>query len=249
MMGPSAGDGALYSSQGKAIYDFWCAVVKPNGVAFDKTGKKLKFTDGVTRWGWKRDVEELYVRECYTSAVDMLRDTDIAMLEGSRGIGKRLFIFYLIYVIVSEVIEKGENVPTFVIGDPDGRRFLLSVDSDGNGVVEIPTTQTPDYFITDTVGSSLPNFIRQYFHVTGFNDVNWRYVKRLIETRPVSKKPRRYIRFPVFSLQEYFEADNEGDQVRMRSVHQHTPNNGFDVLSFSLVMFHCDIHQYFCRRP
>lgn len=200
------------------IYDFWCAVVKPNGVALDKTGKKLKFTDGVTRWGWKRDVEELYVRECYKSAVDTLRDTDMAMLEGTPGIGKRLFIFYLIYVIVSEAFEKGENVPTFVIGDRDGRRFLLSVDSDGNGVVEIPTTQTPHYFITDTVGSCQPSFIRQYFHVTGFNDVNWKYVNKLLETPPVNKKPRQTIWFPVFSLQEYFEADNEGDQVRMRTV-------------------------------
>ena len=62
--------------------------------------------DGKTRWGWTRDVDVLYLRDCYISAFDTLSGADMAMLEGTPGIGKSLFIFYFIYAVVNQAIEK-----------------------------------------------------------------------------------------------------------------------------------------------
>jgi hypothetical protein len=45
----------------------------------------------------------------------------MAMLDGTPGIGKSLFIFYFIYAVVNQAIEKGEHIPTFLIADRDGR--------------------------------------------------------------------------------------------------------------------------------
>lgn len=215
-----AKDGAgLYYSK---VYDFWSAVVQPDAVSVDQTGKKLTFKDGVTQWGWKRDVRHLYVRDCYTSTVQTLIDeVDMAMLDGTPGIGKSLFIFYYIYMIVNLAKEKGEPVPTFVISDRDGTEYFLGIDSNGNGIVRQPTTETPDYLITDTKGRANPYFIKQYLHVSSINNVNVKYVRKLLEQGdPKSKKERHTIYLPGFSWEEYFEVDGS-DGSNLVSTHLH----------------------------
>ncbi|RYY82538.1 hypothetical protein EON63_13075 [archaeon] len=214
----TGGDGAnLYYLKGNEVYDFWCAVVIPNAVALQ--GKKLKFKDETTQWGWTRDVDELYVRDCYTSAIDDLERADMAMLEGTPGIGKSLFIFYYIYVVVTKARQKGENVPTFLISDRDGTGYFLGVDSNGCGIVHKPTTErTPDYLITDTKGRSNPSFTKQYIHVSSINNVNVKDVRKLMEQRKrKGNKTRCTIYLPGFSLDEYFEIDGGGEtnQVSM----------------------------------
>ena len=215
----SGSDGAsLYYSKGNEIYDFWCAVVQADAVSFDQTGKKMTFKDGVTQWGWTRDVDELYIRDCYILAVQILDDVDMAMLEGTPGIGKSLFIFYYIYIIVHQAKEKGERVPTFVIADRDGTEYFLRVDSNGSGIVHKPTTETPDYLITDTKGRANPSFTKQYIHVSSINNINVKDVRKLMEQRQRKhKKTRRTIYFPGFDLKEYFEIDgsDEANQVSM----------------------------------
>ncbi len=207
----------LYYSKGNQIYDFWSAVVQPDAVSVDQTGKKLTFKDGVTKWGWTRNVRDLYVRDCYTSTVQTLIDeVDMAMLDGTPGIGKSLFIFYYIYMIVNLAKEKGEPVPTFVIADQDGREYFLGIDSNGNGIVRQPTTETPDYLITDTKGRANPSFIKQYLHVSSINSINLKMEQR----NPKSKKKRRTIYLPGFSWEEYFELDG-GDGSNLVSTHLH----------------------------
>lgn len=226
--GTSTGsDGAgLYYSEGNDIYDFWCAVIKRDAVVRDETGKKLTFKDGKTRWGWTRDVDDLYVRDCYTAAIDSLSEADMAMLEGTPGIGKSLFIFYFIYVVVNQAIEKGEMLPTFLIADRDGCGYFLRVDSNGNGMVHQPTTKlTPDYLITDTKGRSNPSFTNQYIHVSSINNVNVKDVRKLMEQRQrKNKKTRRTIWLAGFSLEEYFEIDcvDEASKVNIIMLYEHT---------------------------
>jgi hypothetical protein len=211
-------DGAsFYFSEGNDVYDFWCAVVKKDAVSLDETGKKLAFRDGRTRWGWTRDVDDLYVRACYTSAIDTLDGADMAMLEGTPGIGKSLFIFYFIYMVVKQAIEKGENLPTFLIADRDGKGYFLRVDSNGNGIVHKPTTDlTPDYLITDTKGRSNPSFTKQYIHVSSINNKNVKDVRKLMEQRQRrNKKTRQTIWLAGFSLEEYFEIDCVGEASKV----------------------------------
>ena len=117
----------MYYPKENNVYKFWSAVVQPDAVAVDQTGKKLTFKNGVTRWGWDRDVDQLYIRECYTKAIGTLDTADMAMLEGTPGIGKSLFIFYFIYVIVRQAREKGDVLPTFLISDRDGTGYFLRV--------------------------------------------------------------------------------------------------------------------------
>jgi len=137
----------------------------------------------------------------------------MAMLEGTPGIGKSLFIFYFIYVVVNQAIEKGENIPTFLIADRDGNGYFLRVDSNGNGMVHQPTTElTPDYLITDTKGRSNPSFTKQYIHVSSINNVNVKDVRKLMEQRQrKNKKTRKTIWLEGFSLEEYFEIDCVGE--------------------------------------
>ena len=129
------------------MYDFWTAVLKPNGVK--KVGKKLQFTDGETNWGWIRDVKDLYVRACYEEAIRELEGKHVAILEGTPGIGKSLFIFYFIHEKFHVARENNQPIPTFVIGGrslSSAKKYFLLVDAQGNGVVQVPTPETtPDY--------------------------------------------------------------------------------------------------------
>eukprot|EP01031_Cornospumella_fuschlensis_P043372 gene43372-53020_t len=185
---------------------------QPGTVLFDQTGKKLSFKDGVAQWGWTRDVEDLYVRDCYNSAIETLSEVDMAMLEGTPGIGKSLFIFYYIYILVRQAQERKERVPTFIIADRDGTEYFLRVDSNDSGIVHKPTTETPDYLITDTKGRANPSFIKQYIHVSSINNKNVKDVRKLMEQRQRKyKKSRRTIYLPGFSLEEYFEIDGGGE--------------------------------------
>lgn len=85
-------------TDGNAVYDFWRAVVEPG--CMHESPSTLQFCDGKC-WGWTRDVKVLYIRDCYKSFIEKVRNTDMAMVEGSPGIGKSLFIFYFIYVMVT----------------------------------------------------------------------------------------------------------------------------------------------------
>ena len=191
-------------------------MVQPSAVDVDSTGKILSFKDG-TFWGWTRDVKELYIRDCYTQAMNTLGNADMALIEGTPGIGKSLFIFYFIYATVRQAKDNKQEIPTFLIEDPDGLGFFLRVDGNGNGIVHKPTTATPDYLITDTKGRSNPSFTKLYLHVFGFNNENVKYVRKLMDQRhPESNKTRPNIYLPVFSLEEYFEIDcGKVDQVSM----------------------------------
>jgi len=192
-------------------------VVQSDAVVVDSTGKKLSFVDGATQWGWTRDVDELYIRDCYTEAIGKLSNADMAMIEGTPGIGKSLFIFYFIYMIVSQAKEKEQKIPTFLIEDRDGCGFFLKVDDNGNGIVHKPTTETPDYLITDTKGRSNPSFAKLYLHVSSINNENVKDVRKLMDQRqPKANKTRHKIYLPGFSLEEYFEVDGgKVDQVSM----------------------------------
>lgn len=204
----------LYYAKGNEIYDFWSAVVQPGAVSVDSTGKKLSFKDG-TLWGWTRDVDDLYIRDCYTQVIATLGNADIAMIEGTPGIGKSLFIFYFIYMIVIAAKDNDQKIPTFLIEDRDGFGYFLKVDDNGCGIVHKPTTETPDYLITDTKGRSNPSFAKLYLHVTSINNVNVKDVHKLMDQRqPKANKTRPKIYLPGFSLEEYFEIDGgEVDQV------------------------------------
>jgi hypothetical protein len=208
----AGGDVAGRYSKGNEIHDFWTAVVKPHAVNMDSTSKKLSFADGVTRWGWTRDVDELYLRDCYTVAISKLRKADMCVIEGTPGIGKSLFIFYFIYDIVSQAKANEQDIPTFLIEDRDGVGYFLRVDKKGVGIVHKPTTETPDYLITDTKGRSNPSFTILYLHVSSINNVNVKDVHKLMDHRPPNvNKTRPKIYLPGFSLKEYFEID--GDKV------------------------------------
>jgi len=196
-------------------------VVQPNAVNVDSTGKKLSFVNGGAQWGWTRDVDELYIRDCYTETIRTLDKADMAMIGGTPGIGKSVFIFYFIYVIVSRAKENKEKIPTFLIRDCDGIGYFLRVDDNGYGIVYEPkTTETPDYLITDTIGRSNPSFTKLYLHVSSINNVNVKDLYKLMLNRqPKANKTRPQIYLPGFTLEEYFEIDGgKVDQVSRMSV-------------------------------
>lgn len=190
--------------KGHRFYDFWSAVIQPDGVSIDSAGKILCFKDKSTRWGWSCEVEELYIRECYKQAIESLNvEVKISMISGTPGIGKSLFIFYFIYAVVSKAKKDEQIIPTFLIANRDGAEYFFSVDSDENGIVHEPITgQTPDYLITDTLSRSTPLYRKQYIHVSSNSNVGLKdFRKTMMEVKNTT------IYMPVFSLAEYFEID------------------------------------------
>jgi hypothetical protein len=237
----------LYYTKGNEIYDFWSAVVKPNAVVADTTAKKLSFGDGDAMWGWTRDADELYIRDCYKEAIRILDNSDMAMIEGTPGIGKSLFIFYFIYTVVRQAKDNSQEIPTFLIEDRDGNGYFLRVDDNGNGIVHKPTTETPDYLITDTKGRSNPSFAKLYLHVSGINNVNVKDVKKLMDQRqPRAHKTRSVIYLPGFSLEEYLEIDGgKVDQVSMYVVLTQSPVSYCNVCKVPVYSAQGDMSFYY----
>lgn len=145
----------------------------------------------------------------------------MAMMEGTPGIGKSLFIFYYIYVLVNEARKNEAKMPTFLIADRDGAGYFLRVDSMGNGIVHKPITElTPDYVITDTRGRSNPSFSKQYLYVSSINNVNVKDVRKLMNKGVKVRRPS--IILPGFSVEEYFDTDG-GDGSNKVSILMLTP--------------------------
>lgn len=200
-----------YYTKGNPVYDFWNALVKHNAVV--KSGKILKFSDGVTDWGWCRDVEELYERDCYISTMNKLNNNvNMAIIDGTPGIGKTMFLFYYIYEKVRQSREKNESIPSFAISDRDGREyFLRSNPHTGIAEVLVPRIEwIPTYIITDTVGISNLSFTVQYIHISSINIQNTEHINNLNTqyTNIIT------MNLPVFSLEEYIECDCKDIQER-----------------------------------
>lgn len=185
--------------KGTAIAKFWSAVVKPGTVL--RTGNKLKFKNHAAKWGWDGEIDTLYVRQCYEEAVETINVKNRIVVQGTPGIGKSIFIFYLLYALVRQAREKGLPIPTFEIADQNEKRYFLTVVG-GNGVV---TTEgdTPDIIITDAVGRPVPGCKEKYIHVSSLYNKNLKDVLNNIATR----SDRAIITFPVFSRDEYLDSD------------------------------------------
>lgn len=159
----------------------------------------------------------LYVRDCYVKAIETLRGARIAMIDGTPGIGKTMFIFYFIYAMVTQSRENGEGIPTFIIRDCAGTNFFLTLDATGNGIVvsdkDKDILERPDYRITKNFGECYSNCRKQYIHVVGTCSRSTRDVKRLMED---DARHGRHLRFPVFSWDEYRDLDGGGDANEVR---------------------------------
>eukprot|EP01039_Chlorochromonas_danica_P007702 gene7704-8509_t len=200
--------GAGCVGKGNPIYDYWVAVCRPGSV--NVTLNKLKFKDeGETCWGWTKDVNELYVRKCYKQALLELEGKRMAIVEGTPGIGKSLFIFYFMYEKVRLAVQNHKKIPTFVIGSP-AKKYFLHVDDQGKGVVQSPPPSEimPDFLITDTIADSEPLFNIQYLHVSSINNENVLDVRKLMDTQ----KEENILYFPGFSYDEFVESDCDGSR-------------------------------------
>lgn len=193
------------------VSQFWTALIHDIDCVTEVNGK-LIINRREVRWGWDNDVYELYVRQCYEEAVAELMslgDNSMAIVVGSPGIGKTLFIFYFIYRQVKRAMESSQPIPTFVLGDRSGKQLFLCVDANGNATAMSVTTmppQIPDYWITDTYGYSSPTYEIQCIHVTSVNNKNMEDIDKLF----TQKRKRRQFIFPVFSYDEYVECDCNG---------------------------------------
>lgn len=184
-----------------AIAKFWSAVVQPSEITV-QTRNKLKFNDNSIQWGWERgSVGTLYIRECYRQAVNTIKDYKTIVVLGTPGIGKSIFIFYLVYVLVRRAIRKKVEIPTFELSDRDKTRYFLTV-VEGKGVV-MSDGDIPDYVITDTVARPNAVCTKKYIHVTSLHNEN---MKDLWNSMAASEDSTD-ITFPVFSRDEYLESD------------------------------------------
>lgn len=133
--------------------------------------------------------------------MDIIDDKKTIVVFGTPGVGKSIFIFYLVYVLVHRAIKKKVAIPTFELSDRDKTRYFLTV-VEGKGVV-MSDDDIPDYVITDTVARPNAACTKKYIHVTSLHNEN---MKDLWNSMAASEDSTD-ISFPVFSRDEYLESD------------------------------------------
>jgi len=136
---------------------------------------KLRFTNEDVYWG-DTDDKVLFIRECYGTTKHFIEDNKLtkALIIGTPGIGKTLFIFWFMREIVS--VAKAENLrvptstPTFVYSNRLEEKYYFHIDNDAAVVNIYDGTTVPDYFISDTVPNSSFSSLLLNLHVSSVHD-------------------------------------------------------------------------------
>jgi hypothetical protein len=100
------------------------------------------------------ETDELLRRNEYLRIINRLKANakyKYVFIRGPNGIGKSLFIYYLICSLVIEAKEQSQAIPSFVLYHADGARYYLYVDKNNvpNVVPSKGRDSIPDYFISD----------------------------------------------------------------------------------------------------
>jgi hypothetical protein len=128
------------------LIDFWNAIIDPEGIV--KTDNVWTLRDG---FKWIGNLDRMVIRECYVTLADRVLDgvTKISLVLGIKGIGKTVFINYLMVRIVDKYRALNEAPPDIVyIWRPDTiKRVKFSVGS----VVNLLASQPAPFCLSDSV--------------------------------------------------------------------------------------------------
>eukprot|EP01036_Dinobryon_divergens_P026908 gene26908-35604_t len=125
---------------------FWEAVNDPEGIV--KTGNLWTLANGAR---WIGNLARMVIRDCYVTLADKVLDgvTKISLVLGIKGIGKTVFINYLLVRIVEKYRALNEALPDIVyVWKPDDiKRVRFSAD----GVFGLPSSIPAPFYLSDSV--------------------------------------------------------------------------------------------------
>lgn len=103
-------------------------------------------------WGLPESMTDaLLVRNEYKRIRDRIKSNSFfkfILVRGTKGIGKSLFIYYLIYDLVVEALSQGTLIPSFLLVYDDKRRYILTL-KNGSPLVTLDDGTKTDYLISD----------------------------------------------------------------------------------------------------
>lgn len=124
----------------------------------------------IPRWGRvDSNTEALLVREEYVRIRDRLKSNPtlkFALLSGTKGIGKTLFIYYLIYDLVLEALKNQTSIPSFLLVYDNERRYILRMSD--HGIPEVICDQgnfKADYLISDNICDTMTPVHKWNLHI------------------------------------------------------------------------------------
>ena len=175
--------GAAYSSSAETppsnLIQFWNAVINPDGIV--KVDSVWALRNGAQ---WIGNLHSMFVRDCYvTLANTLLNDvTSISLILGIKGIGKTVFLNYLIVRIVEKFRALNQAIPDIVYTwKPDTiKRVRFSAAS---GVSVMGSSSPAPYYLSDSVDiadASLGE--RLLLEVTSHDPANYsKFSDRMVE--------------------------------------------------------------------
>ena len=179
---------------------FWKAVCDKEIVSTDLSGAHYSEIDSAK---WLPGLHRLYVRDCYHKLSELFLDVGVknALLLGTPGIGKSLYLRWLIAVLARKAIATKEDGVTFRISfheRNDVVDYLCSLD--GTVSAFSKDAPTPTYYFSDSVDIDKVDLSTKLTLLVSSDDAKQydEWSKRLKENRKKS-----IIKFmPVFSAEE-----------------------------------------------
>ena len=176
----------------------WTAIVQ-NRIVVNETNPRLwSLPDGIK---WIGNIEELYNRECYDMITMELETLTHALVFGTPGIGKTLYLQVLL-VHLAQRTPKGQPPPTihYMYYDVD-KVVKLSFLGDGSvvDITNVLQAPKPNYLLSDSVNVNMPSGTILNLVVASDKEKSFhQFQKRIQEAR---KKGGEFVMVP-FSFEE-----------------------------------------------
>ena len=176
----------------------WTAIVQNRIVVNDANPRIWSLPDGIK---WIGNIEELYNRECYDKITMDLETLTHALVFGTPGIGKTLYLqVFLVYL--AQRTPKGQPPPTihYMYYDVD-KVVKLSFLGDGSvvNITNVLQAPKPHYLLSDSVDVNVPSGTILNLEVASDKEKNFnQFQKRIQEAR---KKGGEFVMAP-FSFEE-----------------------------------------------
>ena len=134
----------------------WTAIVNDRIIENPTNPRLWLLPDGIN---WVGDVQELYNRECYDEITKKISSLTHALIYGTPGIGKSLYLQVFLVHLARRARAEKQPLPSIQCRYYDGDKVVnLSFLPDGSviNINNIPEPPLPDYLLSDSVDISVP---------------------------------------------------------------------------------------------
>jgi len=176
----------------------WTAIVNDEIIENEKNPRLWSLPGGLA---WIGGVQDLYNRPCYDIITADISSVTRALVIGTPGIGKTLYLQVFLVHLARKAIRESRPPPSITyVYAKDGNRAKYSFLPDGSvvDISSVPGMPNPDYELSDSIDLSMPSGKTLSLLVASDKEVNYNdFWKRIKE----AKFGRKLI-MPLFSFEE-----------------------------------------------